>query len=381
MNGITRETRVSETGTKMANDQTGSPDQRAPAQDGADATLEAARVALQTLAPADQPVMVLLVDDQAIVAEAVRQALSTEDGIDLHYCSRADEAMKAAVHTRPTVILQDLVMPGIDGLTLVKAYRATPSIRDVPIIVLSTKEEPVIKSAAFAAGANDYLVKLPDRIELVARIRYHSRSYINLLQRDEAYRALRQSQQQLLEANLELRRLTHSDGLTGLSNRRYLDEYLSAEWRRGTRDKAEMSLLMIDVDNFKLYNDTYGHVAGDEVLKRIAATVERCLGRPGDLAARFGGEEFAVVLPGTRLEGVRALAEKIRSEVEALQVPHATSPTGQYVTISIGGASVIPTIDSPMTSLIEAADLALYRAKRDGKNQVTLTGDQFRPLI
>ena len=246
---------------------------------------------------------------------------------------------------------------------------------DVPIIVLSTKEEPVIKSAAFAAGANDYLVKLPDRIELVARIRYHSRSHINLLQRDEAYRALRESQQQLLEANLELRRLTHSDGLTGLSNRRYLDEYLSAEWRRGARDQSEMSFLMIDVDNFKLYNDTYGHVAGDEVLKQIAATVEACLGRPGDLAARFGGEEFAVVLPGTPLGGIRTLAEKIRSQVEALQVPHANSSTGQYVTISIGGASVVPSAESPMTSLIEAADLALYKAKRDGKNLVVLTGD------
>ncbi|MFP3560425.1 diguanylate cyclase, partial [Paraburkholderia sp. SIMBA_049] len=98
--------------------------------------------------------------------------------------------------------------------------------------------------------------------------RYHSRSYMSLLQRDEAYRALRQSQQQLLEANLELRRLTHSDGLTGLSNRRYLDEYLAAEWRRGARERSELSLLMIDVDNFKLYNDTYGHVSGDSVLKQ-----------------------------------------------------------------------------------------------------------------
>jgi two-component system, chemotaxis family, response regulator WspR len=361
----------------MTNDPT-SPDQRthAPAaHEGAEATLEAARAALQNPVLADQPVMVLLVDDQSIVAEAIRLALAGEQGIDFHYCARADEAMKAATHTRPTVILQDLVMPGIDGLTLVKAYRTTPSIRDVPIIVLSTKEEPVIKSAAFAAGANDYLVKLPDRIELVARIRYHSRSYINLLQRDEAYRALRQSQQQLLEANLELRRLTHSDGLTGLSNRRYLDEYLNAEWRRGTRDKSEMSLLMIDVDNFKLYNDTYGHVAGDEVLKRIARTVEGCLGRQGDLAARFGGEEFAVILPGTPLAGVRSLADKIRREVEKLRIPHQNSSTGDYLTISIGGASVIPTANAPTTSLIEAADLALYKAKRDGKNRVAVTGD------
>lgn len=366
----------SDMGTNMAIDQTGSSDQRATGaatSEGADAALEAARAALQSpQAAVDQAVMVLLVDDQSIVAEAVRRALATEDGIDFHYCARADEAMKAAIQTRPTVILQDLVMPGIDGLTLVKAHRSAPAIRDVPIIVLSTKEEPVIKSAAFAAGANDYLVKLPDRIELVARIRYHSRSYVNLLQRDEAYRALRQSQQQLLEVNLELRRLTHSDGLTGLSNRRYLDEYLGAEWRRGAREQNEMSMLMIDVDNFKLYNDTYGHVAGDEVLKQIASTVEKCLGRPGDLAARFGGEEFAVVLPSTPLTGIKLLAEKIRSEVEGLKLPHVHSSTGEFVTISVGGASVVPSMGSAITTLIEAADLALYQAKREGKNRVVV---------
>ncbi|MBU6492975.1 MAG: diguanylate cyclase [Burkholderiales bacterium] len=325
---------------------------------------------LQLPAAADVPAMVLLVDDQAIVAEAVRQALAGEDGIDFHYCAHAEEALQTAVTTRPTVILQDLVMPGLDGLSLVKTYRSHAATRDVPIIVLSTKEEPIVKSAAFASGANDYLVKLPDRIELIARIRYHSRSYINLQQRDEAYRALRESQQQLLEANLELRRLTQSDGLTGLANRRYLDEYLSAEWRRSARERSELSLLMIDVDNFKLYNDTYGHVAGDEVLKRIAATVEASLLRPGDLAARFGGEEFAAILPATSPEGGWLLAEKIRGEVEALRLPHRNSPASPFVTISVGVASIVPPPSSSMTSLIEAADLALYQAKRDGKNRV-----------
>jgi two-component system chemotaxis family response regulator WspR len=366
-------TRNSDKGTHMDFDQIGARDQggaTSTSVDRANTALEAARAALETAALSDVPIMVLLVDDQAIVAEAVRRALANEDGIDLHYCANADEAIHAATHTRPTVILQDLVMPGIDGLTLVKAYRANANLRDVPIIVLSTKEEPTIKSAAFAAGANDYLVKLPDRIELVARIRYHSRSYVNLLQRDEAYRALRESQQQLLEANLELRKLTQSDGLTGLSNRRYLDEYLNAEWRRGMRAQTEVSILMIDVDNFKPYNDTYGHVAGDEVLKQIASTVEGCLGRSGDLAARFGGEEFAVVLPGTSAGGTRLLAEKIRLEIEALRIPHAGSSSGKHVTISVGGATLVPAPDAPMTTLIEAADLALYRAKRDGKNRV-----------
>ncbi|WP_345812412.1 diguanylate cyclase [Paraburkholderia sp. PREW-6R] len=320
---------------------------------------------------AECPIMVLLVDDQAIIAEAIRQALAGESSVDFHYCALPEEAVICAEETRPTVILQDLVMPGTDGLTLVRQYRQNPATRDIPIIVLSTKEEPLVKSAAFAAGANDYLVKLPDRIELLARIRYHSRSYLNLLQRDEAYQALRQSQQQLLATNLELQRLTHSDGLTGLSNRRYLDQYLAAEWRRGTREQSSLGFLMIDVDNFKAYNDTYGHVAGDEVLKRVAQTIEACLGRSHDLAARFGGEEFAVVLPGTSAGGLRLLGEKIRIAIEALAIAHSGSASGA-VTISVGAAAVVPMPGTAVTTLIEAADAGLYRAKHDGKNQVAM---------
>jgi two-component system chemotaxis family response regulator WspR len=350
---------------------------QAPVLDGADASNLAVDDALARILgnppAAECPIMVLLVDDQAIIAEAIRQALADETSVDFHYCASPEDAVTVAEETRATVILQDLVMPGTDGLTLVRQYRQNPATRDIPIIVLSTKEEPLVKSAAFAAGANDYLVKLPDRIELIARIRYHSRSYLNLLQRDEAYQALRQSQQQLLATNLELQRLTHSDGLTGLSNRRYLDQYLSAEWRRGVRDKSGLGFLMIDVDNFKAYNDTYGHVAGDEVLKRVAQTIESCLGRSPDLAARFGGEEFAVVIPGTSSGGLRLLAEKIRLAIEGLGIPHSVSASG-IVTISIGAATLVPSLTDPVTTLIEAADVALYRAKRDGKNQVAVTG-------
>ena len=148
--------------------------------------------------------MVLLVDDQAMVCEAVRRALASEPDIDFHYCADAREAMAVATQIRPTVILQDLVMPGIDGLTLVNQFRANPATREIPIIVLSTNENPQVKGQAFALGANDYLVKLPDRIELIARIRYHSRAYLNQLQRDAAYRALRESQQQLINGNAQL---------------------------------------------------------------------------------------------------------------------------------------------------------------------------------
>jgi len=224
--------------------------------------------------------MVLLVDDQAMIGEAVRRGLANQDNIDFHFCADPHQAVAQAMRIKPTVILQDLIMPGLDGLTLVREYRNNPVTQDIPIIVLSTKEDPLVKSAAFAAGANDYLVKLPDTIELVARIRYHSRSYLTLLQRDEAYRALRVSQQQLLDSNLMLQRLMNSDGLTGLSNRRHFDEYLELEWRRAMREQQQLSLLMIDVDYFKAFNDSFGHLAGDEALRQVAESI-RALRRRG----------------------------------------------------------------------------------------------------
>src|SRR5258706_1543257 len=157
--------------------------------------------------PAQAPeyhAMVLLVDDAAMVCEAVRRALANQADIDFHYCPDAREALNIANQIKPTVILQDLVMPGIDGLTLVSQFRANAATKDIPIIVLSTNENPQVKGQAFALGANDYLVKLPDKIELIARIRYHSKAYMNLVQRDAAYRALRESQHQLIESNAAL---------------------------------------------------------------------------------------------------------------------------------------------------------------------------------
>jgi len=147
--------------------------------------------------PASRGTSVMLVDDQPIIGEAVRRMLAGEEGITFHYCREAANALERAAQVRPTVILQDLVMPEIDGLELVRRYRADERFRDVPVIVLSTKEEPAVKAEAFALGANDYVVKLPDRLELVARVRYHSRGYTALVERNEAFAALQQSQQVL----------------------------------------------------------------------------------------------------------------------------------------------------------------------------------------
>lgn len=149
-------------------------------------------------------VMVFLVDDQAFVAEAVRRAIAKEPDVDLHYCANPLEAVATAVRIKPTVILLDLVMPQANGLALVPAFRANPVTSEIPIVMLSTQEDPQVKSDTFAAGANDYLVKLPDRLELLARLRYHSRAYLNKVQRDEAFQALRESQQKLMEKNTAL---------------------------------------------------------------------------------------------------------------------------------------------------------------------------------
>ena len=316
--------------------------------------------------------MVLLVDDQAMIGEAVRRGLAQEDNIDFHFCADPHQAIAQAILIKPTVILQDLVMPGLDGLTLVREYRANPATRDIPIIVLSTKEDPLIKSAAFAAGANDYLVKLPDNIELVARIRYHSRSYMTLLQRDEAYRALRVSQQQLLDTNLVLQRLMNSDGLTGLSNRRHFDEYLELEWRRSTREQTQISLLMIDVDYFKAYNDAFGHLEGDEALRQVAKAIRANSSRPSDLPARYGGEEFALVLPNTSPGGARLLAEKLRQTIAGMNIPHIAPSEGSSLTVSIGLATVVPQVGSHSRQLIQTADQGLYAAKHNGRNQVAV---------
>lgn len=320
----------------------------------------------------ENAVMVLLVDDQAMIGEAVRRNLADQDNIDFHFCADPQEAIAQAVQIRPTVILQDLVMPGVDGLTLVRGYRANPVTCDIPIIVLSTKDDSGVKSAAFAAGANDYLVKLPDPIELIARIRYHSRSYQTLLQRDEAYRALRESQQRLLDTNLMLQRLMNADGLTGLSNRRHFDEYLSMEWLRAQRDQTQMSLLFIDVDYFKSYNDDLGHLAGDDLLRQLAVSMRESCTRPADMPARYGGDEFVMLLPGTPSGGARVVAEKIREAMLARRIEHNFPTRGSIITLSIGGATLTPTPGESSSLLIQLADQGLYCAKNQGRNRVKM---------
>ncbi len=225
-------------------------------------------------------IRVLLIDDQAMVAEAVRRMLAGEDDIEFHYCQDPTRAVKTADEISPTVILQDLVMPDVDGLTLVKFFRAHPRLKETPLIVLSTREEAVTKAEAFALGANDYLVKLPDRIELIARIRYHSKGYINLLQRNEAYEALLKSRQAMADELAQAAEYVMSLLPPPMNN-----EHLLTEWSfvpSAQLGGDAFGFHAVDDEHFAVYLlDVCNHGVGPALLSVQALNVLRNQNLPG----------------------------------------------------------------------------------------------------
>lgn len=177
-------------------------------------------------------------------------------------------------------------------------------------------------------------------------------------------------EEELQEANAQLIRIATLDGLTQIANRRKFDEYLTAEWKRASRDGGFLSIILCDIDFFKPYNDNYGHQGGDDTLRQVAQCIEANCKRSTDLAARYGGEEFIVVLPDTDSDGAAKVAENLRKAVEKLEIPHDYSKVCNFVTISVGVSTTIPTQEVPSAKLIEQADAALYQAKKLGRNRV-----------
>ncbi len=296
----------------------------------------------------DQPQTILVVDDDPIILDLID--IMFKDDVNVLRADNGNEGVEIARTELPDLILLDVRTPNLDGYEVCRQLKELPETMDIPVVFLTARTETEDEFKGLELGAIDYIAKpiVPQIVEV--RIRNH------LMQK---------------KMRDQLAIMSSVDGLTGLSNRRRFDEYLDQEWRRGGRNDYPISLLMIDVDHFKLYNDTYGHQQGDNCLRAVASEIATHLRRPSDLTARYGGEEFAVVLPETPMEPAMDLAERIRAGIDGLQMEHAASETADHVTISIGLTSVVPGEDMAIESFIEAADKNLYASKHNGRNRVT----------
>lgn len=322
---------------------------------------------------------ILLVDDSEDIRLLLKQYLNKAGYRDILEAASAVEAFKLLGVEQegghlpdqlPTVdlILLDIVMPGMDGVITCRRILESEHYANTPIIMVSAIDDASLLEEAFDAGATDYVEKPVNKIELLARMRSALRLKEEIDRRREHEELLLNLTAQLREANEALQALAIMDGLTGVANRRRFNEYIEHEWRRAQRTGHPLSMLMIDIDDFKAYNDTYGHQKGDGCLKRVAETLQGSLRRPADLVARYGGEEFAVVLPDTDPQGAMEIAESVRAAVVGLNMPHRRSRAADYLTISLGVASVVPEQESAASEIIEMADRALYLAKGQGRN-------------
>jgi len=278
-------------------------------------------------------------------------------------CQNGQEALARFESEKPDLVLLDIVLPDMDGFQVAQGIRDMENHGDwTPIIFLTVLDSDEDMARGIAAGGDDYLFKPVSEVVLTAKVRAMQRII-------QMRTSLVVMTKRLDAANRELRRLSSVDGLTGIANRRNFDETLEREWRRTIRTGSEMGLLLCDVDHFKLFNDRFGHQAGDDCLRLVARCLSQTLDRGGDLAARYGGEEFAVILPDTSLGGAIFVAERLRQAVAALRIPHPDNPL-QCVTISIGAAASTAPRDSSHHQLLRNTDEALYKAKRAGRNRV-----------
>ncbi len=305
--------------------------------------------------------LIMIVDDNPQNLHLLGGMLGNSSEFDLSFATSGDEALKIILDQTPDLILLDVNMPGKNGFETCSCLRQNDATRDVPVIFLTAQGETEYVVKGFKCGGNDYVVKPFEPQELLARVHLQ----LELL---NSRRELKRLNSELLRVNEELRSLSNTDGLLKIANRRYFDEMLFKEWHRAMRGNHFLSLLILDVDYFKHYNDHYGHLQGDDCLKKVAEIISSNLHRATDLVARYGGEEFAVILSETTPEGALLLAEIIRKAILQSDIPHEGSEIGSCLTISIGAAGLVPTIDMVPDCLMDSADKALYLAKTDGRN-------------
>jgi two-component system chemotaxis family response regulator WspR len=327
----------------------------------------------------DKAPRILVVDSSKVAAAALASIFTKQGLTNIATAASAAEALALLGADRPVapenwaefdLILFDIMMPDMDGIQACGIIKGVERLRDVPVIMTTGRTDFEALRRAFAAGAMDYLTKPINEVELMARVTSALALKAEIDERKAREKQLLELTERLSAANRELRRLSSLDGLTGLANRRLFDAALEREWRRALRQQTQLAIVMMDIDHFKLYNDHYGHLAGDDCLKQVAGALQTCLRRPGDLLARYGGEEFVALLADTDQAGAMLLANYARQAVENLGLPHAKSPVAKVVTVSLGVAATAPQKGLPAAGLVEAADQALYRAKKRGRNQV-----------
>ena len=290
---------------------------------------------------------ILVVDDERSNLDVLTYILKSEYAIQVAKSGAA--ALKRARDQKPDLILLDIMMPDMNGFEVLTELKSSDDTRHIPVIFITGLARVEDEEKGFLLGAVDYIVK-PFKNSIVrARVRTHVR---------------------IVKQIRTIERLGMIDALTDIPNRRSFDQRLEQEWGRAAREREPLSLLILDVDKFKIYNDTYGHPQGDLLLQSLAHTLAVTLKRPTDFVARIGGEEFAVVLPSTDLEGARIVAEELRSQVEAMQVPDPDNQNTTSVTISLGATSRVPEQGDLISDFINRADEALYEAKRTGRNRV-----------
>jgi diguanylate cyclase (GGDEF)-like protein len=321
---------------------------------------------------------ILLVDDDAGSIQLLGQILSELGNV--RFATRGEDALRLVHESPPDVILLDAEMPGMTGFQLCRSLKAEPDLADIPVIFVTSHTETAFEVSGFDMGAADFITKPVNASLVLARVK---------------------TQLRVKRMADELREIATTDLLTGVANRRGFDVALQREWRRARRCDEPLSLLMIDVDHFKLFNDRYGHAAGDNCLRSVARVLVQASMRPVDVVARYGGEEFVTLLPQTARGGAAHIAHEILGAMEALGIVHEDSPTAAHVTVSMGVACYddqsacwvpftpenrharnVTSRPSPL-DLMNAADRALYSAKRAGRAQGRLLdiADVESPLL
>ena len=329
------------------------------------------------LNPPQKPT-ILVVDDRPDNTELLSIML-TFQGYEVEKSNRGSKAISIAKERSPDLILLDASMPEMDGYETCQILKTDPETADIPIIFISALNEVSNKTKAFEYGGNDYITKPFQVEEVLARVR--NQLQIGRLKTELKAKNTRLEQelskrksieQKLLELNEQLSRLATLDSLTQLANRRKFDEFLSREWQRGKRERHCISLILCDIDYFKLYNDSFGHQSGDFCLQKVARAIVNTTKRPADLVARYGGEEFAVILPQTPAVNALQVAEKIRQQVKQLNLCHPKSLVSDRVSLSLGVTCVVPNSKYSKEELLMSADRALYQAKEQGRDRAIL---------